>query len=87
MKRAASSEVEALDAVKRQKPYETVPTPLTLERAVSPPGIAKNGFKPGPKAFCCRSWEALVDNHFSLFSSKLFEASRSIVPATPRDSH
>ena len=69
------------------KQIHDLSAPVTLERSVSPPEIAKNALKPIPRLSAVEAGEASVEDHFSLFSSSLLEASRQIVSGTPRISH
>lgn len=87
MKRTASQEVDFVHTVKLQKRCTDLSAPSTLERPVSPPSISRNLSKPNPRLSAVEAGEASVEDHFSLFSSKLLETSRPHVPGTPRISY
>ncbi|KAF7513825.1 hypothetical protein GJ744_007876 [Endocarpon pusillum] len=87
MKRSAFPELAEVQAVKRQEKHIENAAPATLMRPVSPPTIARKASKPGPRLSAVEAGELTVDDHFALFSSKLLEASRTVLPGTSRISH
>ncbi len=88
MKRNAPSEFEISHAIKSSEQHSSIQAPLSLERPISPPVIAKRiATRRGPKLAAVEAGEASVDDHLSFFSFKLLEASKPSVVGLSRISY